>query len=614
MVAEIFDAVLVDDAEDVRALVKTQLKISGRFQIVGEGSSGRDAVELAARHRPAILLLDASMPDIDGLAAIPGVLAASPTTKIVMFSGFDASSLRDLALERGAVDFIEKSTPIRELPGRLLAALGADTSTVGVPDPAFEAEVEGVLAAHLERFRTVFDQAAIGMATLTLAGTVVRSNQALANLLGDENLVGRLLVSLANEDEQDDVARAVRLASEEVRAFEIEHRLSAGAGERWVHTTVAAVRDVDDRPLYLFAQLEDVTAQHVALERLRASEERFRLMVESVEEYAIFMLDTGGLVTTWNLGAQRLKGYSADEIVGRHFRAFYPDEQNEAAHPEHELALALRDGRYEEEGWRIRKDGSQLWANVVITALFDDEGKHFGFAKVTRDMTERRATLEQLRAAARQTEEFLAVTAHELQSPITAITGAAEILEDYWDRLDTNERSDTLARIASSGRRIRHLLDDLLTASRIDAGTFSVAPTRVNLGDLVDDSLREVAGIDDVSEVRGLSGVFVHADPARVVQILTNLLINAVKYGSAPYVIEAARNGDLVDIRVRDSGPGPPDDLHPLLFEKFAKDVRSSVRGTGLGLFIVRALSQMQGGDAWYEPKATFAFSLPAAD
>jgi PAS domain S-box-containing protein len=609
-----FEVVLVDDAQDVRSLVHTQLRLSGDFIVVGEGSTGREAVQLASHHQPALLVLDASMPDMDGLTALPGILAASPNTKVVLFSGFDATSLRDVALARGASDYIEKSTPIRELPARLLAVLNAAASDWPLtPDPAFEAKVEEVLATHLERFRTVFEQAAIGMATLTLSGTIVRANQALAEALGrsEAELVGQPLTSIAPEDFRDELWRAVNRASAEIGAAEIEHRLMTDAGIRWAHTTVAAVRDLDDKALYLFAQLEDVTARHHALEQLRASEERFRLMVESVRDYAIFMLDTDGFVSTWNAGAERLKGYTASEVIGRHFRTFYPEEQQQAEHPEFELREAVAHGRYEEEGWRVRKDGTTFWALVVITALYDDEGRHFGFAKVTRDMTERREALEKLRGAAQQTEEFLAVIAHELQSPIAAITGAADILEDYWDTLEPVDRLETLNRITSGGRRIRLLLHDLLTASRIEAGTFAVSLDETDLASVIANAISELAATDQVI-VRGAEGLVVRADPIRVAQIITNLLTNAFKYGQAPFVLAATRCDDAIEIRVSDAGAGPPEGVQSALFGKFAKGSSPQVRGTGLGLFIVRELARSQGGDAWFEPTSTFAFRLPA--
>ena len=139
--------------------------------------------------------------------------------------------------------------------------------------------------------------------------------------------------------------------------------------------------------------MQDVTAQRGAEEELRRSELRFRLLVEAVSDYAIFMLSPVGLVESWNPGAERIKGYAADEIIGKHFRIFYPLDVRQARHPEHELELALRDGHYEEEGWRIRKDGTRFWANVLITPVRDRHGDLIGFAKITRDNSERRLML-----------------------------------------------------------------------------------------------------------------------------------------------------------------------------------------------------------------------------
>ena len=561
---------------------------------------------------------------MDGLSAIAGIVAGSPTTRVVMFSGFDAASLEQQALARGAAAYVEKSTPIRELPDRLLRVLNAAaTSGPAQADEVFARGSEAILAEHLERFRTVFDQAAIGMATLTLTGTLVRANEALANLLGRSvgEIVGRPLETFFESSAHEPMKQALRGAVASASAQQAEHRLAGQPEATWVHSTIAAVRDAEGRALYLFAQVQDITDRHDALEKLRASEERFRVMVESVRDYAIFMLDGDGKVSTWNLGAERLKGYRADEIIGQHFRNFYLEADQRRRHPEYELQVARRDGRYEEEGWRVRKDGTTFWANVVITPLFDDEGRHLGFAKVTRDMTERRAALESLAASneelhdtAEQTEEFLAVIAHELQSPVAAITGATDILVDYWDRLDQAERRETLGRIAAGGERIRRLLDDLLTASRLDADTFTVALEPVAIADLIDRAVTEVSPVPDPIEVEGAEGIVVHADPTRVVQILTNLLTNALKYGAAPYEIVARRAGPLVEIRVHDGGRGAEPGLRERLFEKFAKTRTTTVRGTGLGLYIVRELARKQGGDAWYEPGHAFVFSLPAAN
>src|SRR3954468_22258194 len=216
----------------------------------------------------------------------------------------------------------------------------------------------------------------------------------------------------------------------------------------------------------------------------------FQRLVEGVRDYAIFMLDPTGHVMSWNGGAQRIKGYTADEIIGRHFRVFYPQELQARKHPEYELQEALTHGHYEEEGWRIRKDGSRFWANVLITAVFGSAGDLVGFAKVTRDTTERRRLEEErehavealgranteleavngrLQQAVEDQSEFLAVTAHELRTPIGVIAGSAATLSRHVEELTEEERSELLDGMLASTGRLRRLLADLLTAARLQA-------------------------------------------------------------------------------------------------------------------------------------------------
>ena len=639
MRSEPYQAVVVDDADDVRAVVGRQLRLSGRFSIVGEGSSGADAVELAARHRPAIMVLDASMPDMDGLEALPGILDASPATKVVMLSGFGGGQALEIAARTlGAADFVEKADPLRELPGRLLRVLGDTTADIEEPAPAEPADREAgrdddaVFARHLERFRTVFDQAAIGMATMTLSGSVVRANAALTHLAGQPEtaLAGRRYSELAGSQESRDQLReaVTRLGRGEIEVAQIEHPL-AGESGAWTRSTLAVVADPDGGPLYLFAQAEDITERRRAVDELRASEERFRLLVEATLDYAIFMLDREGHISTWNLGAQRMKGYRADEIIGQHFRIFYPPEKQEIRHPEHELELAVRAGRYEEEGWRIRKDGTRFWANVVITALFDHDGNHAGFGKVTRDITERRrteeardraaATLadanEQLRVAREDAVNALDITAHELRSPIAAMTGAAEIVAEHWDRLEPDERAENMQNLMASAARVRRLLDDLLVASRLEVGSIEFHPEEIQVGPAIAEAVGAVGSAAGTVEVAGGAGVSVMADRLRLVQMVTNLLSNAARYGAPPVVVEVRPAGAMVEFRVCDHGPGVSDDLAPRLFRKFARGSGRPDRGTGLGLFIVAEMARRQGGDVWYERRdglSCFGFRLPA--
>ena len=217
----------------------------------------------------------------------------------------------------------------------------------------------------------------------------------------------------------------------------------------------------------------------IAHDQLRASEARFRLLVEAVKDYAIFMLDPSGRVVTWNAGAQRIKGYDAREIIGQHFSQFYPAEDVRAGKCERELEGAARDGRFEDEGWRVRKDGTRFWANVVITALRAENGELVGFAKVTRDLTERRRLeQEQLRLgkaeeAIRLRDEFLSLAAHELKTPLTVLQMQLDTLSDRMDQ--SGQRVATkLQRAAQSSERLANLVESLLDVSRIATGRFAL--------------------------------------------------------------------------------------------------------------------------------------------
>src|SRR5512139_3431880 len=323
---------IVDDASEVRLLTRARLRMSGALRVVGEGSDGAAAIALAEQHKPSLMLLDVSMPGMDGLEALPRVLAVSPATRVVLYSGFEELGLVEKAEQLGAAAFIEKSVPIDSLVDRLLSLVAEDRTggRRGAAEPSAEARPgapsadQRVLDEHLERFREVFDEAAIGMATLTLAGHIVRANRALARLMarGVGDLVGCYYGELADAAGES-VEDALASISGSVEVVHLEHGVAAATDGRRVQATLAPVRDSRGRPLYLFLQVQDVTAERAAAEKLRRSEERFRLLVETVQDYAIFMLSPDGVVASWNAGAERSSGYTAEEIIGRHFRTFY---------------------------------------------------------------------------------------------------------------------------------------------------------------------------------------------------------------------------------------------------------------------------------------------------
>jgi PAS domain S-box-containing protein len=360
-------------------------------------------------------------------------------------------------------------------------------------------------------------------------------------------------------------------------------------------------------------------------EAVTLTDEAFRLFVGGVQDYAIFMLDPTGVVTTWNAGAERLKGWRAAEIVGQHFSVFYPPDVSSSGHPDRELERAAAQGRYEEEAWRVRKDGSRFWANVIIMAVRDADGRVLGFAKVTRDMTEQRASEDRLakaneelvRADAMRTE-LLATTAHELANPIMVIGGYAQTLRRQWDDLEEDARTHALDSILRQVDNLTRLASDLGTASHLEAGGLEVTTELVSLANSITGAIESLPGRDMDIAVTCPEGLAVRAEEARLRQILTNYLYNALRYGAPPISVEARATDGWVEIRVKDTGPGVSEAFMPRLFQKFERDATASrtVRGSGLGLFIVSGLAEAMGGSVWYEANqphgACFGVRLPA--
>lgn len=626
--------VLVEDSTDVRTLVRMRLESSGAFAVLGEAADGEQAIDLVVRHEPTLVLLDISMPAMDGLETLPAILAVRPGTAVVMFSGFGGAELEAQVRELGALDLVEKSIPLAQLPERLLTTLARRTParlTAAAEEPAPEdasgtgIDVAGVeqaiLDEHVEGFHALFDRAAIGMATLTVHATIVRANAALARLMSCEprDLVGvdygRLTGGLG--DVLDARLELLRTTHATVATF--EHPIPAAPGPSPLRTalvTLVPVRDSCAELLYVFAQVQDITAQRTAEDELHRTEETFRLLVAAVEDYAIFMLDTDGHVMSWNAGARRIKGYDAEEIVGRHFRVFYPEGQRLTGHPERNLQVALRDGSTTEEGWRVRRDGSRFWANVVISAVRDDRGRHVGFAKITRDQTEQRQYAEDRSEAMAEQTRLLAVTAHELRNPTAVIHGSAHVLQTSQEQMTAHERDQFVRGIQSSADRLRRLAADLSAASQLSGPGMRFEVQDVSLPELVWGAAvrRAVASPAVHVAVDVPDAVVVRGDEVRLAQALDNLIDNAVRHGEPPFSIVARERDDQVEITVTDHGPGPPIELATRLFDRFATG--GPAGGTGLGLYLVREIMKGHGGEVLHEAAApggptTFTVRFP---
>ena len=447
-----------------------------------------------------------------------------------------------------------------------------------------------------------------------------------------EEIIGRNFSEFFSDEDRAAGLPMRSLATAEAEGkFETEGwRIRKDGTRFWAHVIIDPVRD-DSGTLLGFAKItRDISERRSAEIALAESEQRFRMLVQGVRDYALYMLDPDGRVSNWNSGAQKIKGYSAEEIVGKHFSNFYTPEDRAAGEPARALQTALTEGKYEREAWRIRKDGTRFWAHILIDPIRDDDGHLVGFAKVTRDITERRRAqeeLEEARLALFQSQKMQALgeltggIAHDFNNLMTVIRGSADLLRR--DHLPPEKRSRYLEAIIETADRAATLTNHLLAFGRRQALKPEVVDLNLRLDAFGEVLGRTLGGAIDV-RLDLEPGLWpVEVDPTQLETALLNAAFNsrdAMPEGGR--IVLSTRNvsnagGDEVRVAISDTGEGMDPAVIGRAFEPFFT-TKPVGKGTGLGLSQIHGFAAQSGGHAEIESEpgegTTISLFLPRTD
>ncbi|HEY9611546.1 response regulator [Allocoleopsis sp.] len=614
----------VDDNETNRYAVNRMLRRAG-FNVI-EAVTGEAALHLVDQAKPDLIILDVRLPGIDGFE-VCRQLKANATTAFIPVLHLSASFIesRDKAqgLDSGADGYLAQPVEPIELIATIRALLRIR-----------RAEESALTLA--QEWQSTFDAMNDGVCLLNQEGRIMRCNSAMTRLLSKPFSE---LISCLHQELMPSTLGSVE-ATPFTRVQQTRQRESqeVQCGRRWFSVTVDPIFQDGGTFIGAVYVLADITDRKQAEEALRVSEERFRLLLENVTDYAIFFLDTQARIIRWSLGAERIFGYQEPEILGKPSSIIFIPEDLQIGADKEELETAVAEDRAENERWHIRKDGSWFWASGIVTPLRDEAGQLRGFSKIMRDFTERKraedernqllAREQEARAAAeaanRLKDEFLATLSHELRSPLNAMLGWTRLLNSrQFDEATTARALQTIERSAKSQAQ---LVEDLLDVSRIIQGKLRLNTRPVELVSVIESAIETVRPATEAKEI-SLQCVLdpatgsVAGDFDRLQQVVWTLVSNAIKFTpkGGQVQVRLERVNSHVEIIVRDSGKGIDPEFVPYVFERFRQADSSSTRvysGLGLGLAIVRHLVELHGGTVRAHSEgegkgATFTVKLP---
>lgn len=434
--------------------------------------------------------------------------------------------------------------------------------------------------------------------------------------------------------------RELKIAVEKGKYEEEGWRVKKNGSLFWVSVVITALFSEQNKLIGFSKVTRDLSEKKEAEEALRQSEERYRSLVEQVTDYGIFMLDEKGRIVSWNEGARRIKGYAAEEIIGKYFSIFYPDEEIINGKPAYELKVAREKGKYEEEGWRLRKNGSRFWANIVITAVYNSAGVLIGYSKVTRDLTEKKETekamresykkyrqlSEELRVknaelsyANKELEQFTSIVSHDLQEPIRTVKSFLQLIEMKLSKGQYEDLNTYISKSINAASRMRELIQNLLNYTQLNKS--EAVEESVNVRELVNDALQNIKASVDASKTQitiESEVEIIQGDRVQLVQLVQNLLSNALKFTEAenPKIeIKCSKENGHVKFSVSDNGIGIAEGDLEKVFEIFKRlHTKKEYPGTGIGLAICKKVVDRHHGRIWPESKpgkgTTFYFTL----